>query len=775
MIRPFVWTLCFLISGIIVGQSASKVCFALFGIIVVLICILIGCCYKSKFPIIYFFFFILGNILITIQLQPSSKVLDTLAEQKQSVVVEGTVINVSYTTSKRQKITVQTNCITWEKGKETDDFKILAVLEKYETVSIWDTVKLEGEILSLEKNTTEGGYDERLYLGTRGYDYKIYPDKTTVTGQNKTPILSHIYQLKESVKTVYDTVLPQEKSSILKAMVTGDKDDIDAITKQRYTTAGITHILAISGLHVSIISMYLFYALEKLLLWNKRKSFIILFFCLVFYLFFAGFSPSSVRAVIMISVGLIGNLIYYEGDSLNNVAIAAICILLIQPLYLWDIGFQLSFITITGILLGANMLKNNPLPTYIKNSFGICIIASAVSFPITAYHFYSISLIGILVNIVVLPLTGILLAMGMIVGIIGLVSIPIATFFSGTVYYILDFYEKICILAESVPYGYVLWGQPSVIIVVLCYILFLAVYFYNRNKVYCKYIIISLEMILLCIIFGNKYFFQKDKITFLDVGQGDSTIIQTYDGYTYVVDTGGTFQTPLGRNTGTYDVLPYLQKEGISKIDGLFITHMDKDHCLGAIELFDQIEIGGIYISNYAFEKTPLSETFFKNANKYHIPIYTIETRENAQLGQNMFLEVIYPYEKMIFFDADDNHGSLVLHITSGNTSFLLTGDAGAIDEKIILDHQSDDIKSTILKVGHHGSKYSTTKSFLEAIQPEIAILSYGKDNVYGHPHTETIQRLQEQNIILYETAKQGTITILIGKDGYTIEGTIQE
>ena len=168
MIRPFVWTLCFLISGIIVGQSASKVCFALFGIIVVLICILIGCCYKSKFPIIYFFFFILGNILITIQLQPSSKVLDTLAEQKQSVVVEGTVINVSYTTSKRQKITVQTNCITWEKGKETDDFKILAVLEKYETVSIWDTVKLEGEILSLEKNTTEGGYDERLYLGTRG-------------------------------------------------------------------------------------------------------------------------------------------------------------------------------------------------------------------------------------------------------------------------------------------------------------------------------------------------------------------------------------------------------------------------------------------------------------------------------------------------------------------------------------------------------------------------------------------------------------------------------
>lgn len=775
MIRPFVWTVCFFIIGIIVGQNASYMCFALFTVIIGVISILIGYYYKSKFPIIYFLFFILGNILITIQLQPASMVLDELAKQKQSVVIEGTVTNISYTTSQRQKITVQTSAVIWEDGKETDSFKILAILEKYETVNIWDSVKLEGPLLHLEKNTTEGGYDEKLYLGTRGYDYKIYPEKKIVTGQHKIPILSNIYQLKEDIKTVYDTVLPQQKSSILKAMITGDKDDIDAITEQRYTTAGITHILAISGLHVSIISMYLFYGLEKLLKWNKRKSSIVVLFCLIFYLFFSGFSPSSVRAVIMIGIGLIGNLIYYEADSLNNVALAAICILLVQPLYLWDIGFQLSFITITGILLGANMLKNNPLPTYIKNSFGICTIASAVSFPITAYHFYSVSLVGIFVNVVVLPLTGFLLAMGMAVGIVGLFSIPIAAFFSGTIFYILEFYEKVCILAESIPYGYVLWGRPSIAIILLCYAIFIAVYFYNRNNRYCKYTLITLEIILLCSIFANKYFFQKDKVTFLDVGQGDSTIVQTHDGYTYVIDTGGTFYTPLGRNTGTYTILPYLQREGISKIDGLFITHMDADHCLGAIELFQQIEIGGIYISKYAFEKTPLYETFLKNADKYHIPIYTIQAGEKAQLGEGTALEVIYPYEKMAFFDADDNHGSLVLRITCQNTSFLLTADAGAVDEQIILQQQSEAIKSTILKAGHHGSKYSTTKSFLEAVQPEAAILSYGAENRYGHPHMETIQRLQEQNIILYETAKQGTITVLVEKDGYSIEGTIQQ
>ena len=139
-----------------------------------------------------------------------------------------------------------------------------------------------------------------------------------------------------------------------------------------------------------------------------------------------------------------------------------------------------------------------------------------------------------------------------------------------------------------------------------------------------------------------------------------------------------------------------------------------------------------------------------------------------------MQLEVLYPYYKMKFFDVNDNHGSLVLRITSKNTSILLTGDIGIIDETILLQ-QNIDLKSDILKVGHHGSKYSSTENFLKAVQPEIAILSYGKNNFYGHPHNETIERLQNQNIIFYETAKQGSITVSINKNGYTVEGMYLE
>ncbi len=772
MIRPFIWTLFFMIIGIIIGQSASMMYFALFAMGIVIISVIVSWYFKSKIPITFVLFFLLGNLLITHSLQIVSEKAEKMINQE--VTIKGTVVDTAYTSSGRQKITVKTDFIEAETEVENKSLKILAVLPENEMISIWDKVSLKGTLLSLEKNSISSGYNEKLYLSTRGYHYKIYIEDYDIIGQQKTPILCYIYELRENIQKVYDTVLPPEKSAILKAMVTGDKDDIDSITRELYAQAGIMHILAISGLHISLISFYIFYILEKFLKCNKRKCSIIVLMCLVFYLFFAGFSPSAIRAVIMIGIGLIGNIFYYESDALNNVAIAATCILLVQPLYLWDVGFQLSFIIVTGILLGSDIIKNSTLPYYIKNTLGFSFIASVVSFPIMAYHFYFVSVIGILVNIIILPLTSILLGIGMIVGIVGLFSIQVATFLSGIVYYILWFYEKVCIWATSVPYGYILWGRPLFIIVLLCYLLLLMIYFYKRNNIYYKCTIIFIEVMILIITFSNQYIFQKDKISFLDVGQGDAIVIQTYDKYTYIVDTGGKLQATLGNNTGIYTVLPYLQEQGISEIDGLFITHMDADHCFGAIELMNTIEINKIYISNYNFEKTPLYETFLKNAQKNNIPIFIIGAGDSEKLGNTMQLDVLYPYYKMKFFDVNDNHGSLVLHIKSKNTSILLTGDVGIIDETILLQ-QNTDLKSDILKVGHHGSKYSSTEKFLKAVQPDIAILSYGANNLYGHPHNETIERLQKQNIIFYETAKQGTITVLIDENGYTVEGMYSE
>ncbi len=256
MIRPFVWTLFFMIAGIIVGQSASVMHFALFAIIVVVLCVVIAWHFKSKIPIIFVLFFLLGNILIT----NSLKIVSEKAEEmlNQYVTIIGTVTDIDYTSSDRQKLTIKTESIVTETVTETKSLKILAILPEYQNASLWDTVILKGELLPLEKSTIKGGYDEKLYLSTRGYHYKIYVEEQNITGQKRTPVLSFIYDLKQSIQKVYDTVLPPEKSGVLKAMVTGDKYDIDTITKELYAQAGITHILAISGLHISIISMYIF-------------------------------------------------------------------------------------------------------------------------------------------------------------------------------------------------------------------------------------------------------------------------------------------------------------------------------------------------------------------------------------------------------------------------------------------------------------------------------------------------------------------------------------
>lgn len=306
MTRPFVWTLFFMIAGIIIGgQSVSMMHFALFTIII--LSALMGYYFKSKIPIVFVLFFLLGNILIANKMQVENEMIN------QEVNITGVVTDTAYTSSGRQKITVKAECIETEMTQKTKSFKILAILPENETVSLWDTVVLKGTLLPLEKNRIPGGYNESLYLGTRGYHYKIYTEEQTITGQKKTPILCHIYDFKKKIQTVYDTVLPTEKSAILKAMVTGDKDDIDNITRELYAQAGITHILAISGLHISIISLFLYAFLEKFLKWNKRNCSLIVLLCLVFYLFFAGFSASAVRAVIMISVMLIGNVFIMKG------------------------------------------------------------------------------------------------------------------------------------------------------------------------------------------------------------------------------------------------------------------------------------------------------------------------------------------------------------------------------------------------------------------------------------------------------------------------------
>ena len=684
---------------------------------------------------------------------------------------EGVILDEGATTTGKQKLYIQLKNPLEDGAKNS--IKIYAIWDGEDNLKIGDMILLSGKVLSLDTRKIPGGYDERLYLKTMGVAYKMFPDEVVRVG-NTNGFNVILQKQKEKVFDVFDTVLPQQESGIIKAMATGEREDISPEIRELYLKAGINHILCVSGLHVSIFMMLIQAFMEKVLKKGKRSAAgVTIVFC-VGFLIFTGFSPSTVRAVIMISVALAGRIIFRKSDMLNNLAIAATILLLYQPLYLWNAGFQLSFITVLGIWMGLQQItKEEGWHGKIKQSFLLSLYASFFSYPIVAYHFFSISLIGILVNLMILPLCGVLLFFAFFTGVAGLIFPPLAAISAGGAYGILKFFELVCRVAVSVPKGYLLVGSPSIATIVLCYILLVLCSFYGRKFCNAKTILCAF-IVLIFSIYGNRLLFHKNKVAFLDVGQGDATVISTYNGKAIVIDGGGWFGTEIGKNTGVKVIQPYLEYLGIGEIEGIFLTHFDSDHMLGVIELCDSIPTKGFYLSAYPYSETENWDRLKGVLEKKEIMLYTVKESDSAAWGEDGTLTCLYPPEGVKFTDNDDNHGSLVLSYAYAGTKVLFTGDAGVEDERILLSEGAD-VSAEILKLGHHGSKNSSSGDFLQAVSPSVGIISCGENNRYGHPHEETMERLKEAEITPYRTDEQGTIIAKLSPKGsYQMEAVAE-
>ncbi|MDD3395056.1 MAG: DNA internalization-related competence protein ComEC/Rec2 [Anaerotignum sp.] len=681
----------------------------------------------------------------------------------------GVVQEQGMTSSGKQKLFIRL-----ENSLQTEEtVKLYAVWSGEERFAIGDKILLSGEVLPLEGKSVPGGYDEKLYLRTKGIDYKIYPERIRKVGKTN-GFAACLQEQKEKVFEVFDTVLPQKESGIVKAMVTGEKDDIDQETQDLYIKAGINHILCVSGLHVSIFALFLQFFISKGLKQSKRMAALISMICCIAFLAFTGFSPSSVRAVIMISVALLGRVLFRKSDWLNNLALAALVILLVQPLYLWNVGFQLSFITAFGIWVALQVVskENSPLGK-LKQAFILSLYASLFSYPLVAYHFFSISFVGIFVNLLILPLCGVLLFFAFFTAVAGLIFPPLAAISSGGVYGILKFYEMVCTLAVSLPNSYILVGAPALTSIVLYYLVLCMCSFYgkkfcNAKNIFCVMLALSLS------VFGGRLLVHKNTIAFLDVGQGDSAVISTYDGRAIVIDGGGWLGTELGKNTGVKVVQPYLEYLGIKELDGIFLTHFDADHMLGVIELCECVPTKALYISDYPYSETENWERLKEVLEKQDIMLYTLKEGDTANWGSYGRIDCLYPLEGVKFIGDDDNHGSLVLKYEYGGTKVLLTGDAAVEDERVMLS-KGTDVSAEIIKLGHHGSKNASSEAFLAAVSPKVGVISCGEGNLYGHPHEETLQRLKAQGASVYRTDNQATVLAeLSPKGSYKMEAVAE-
>lgn len=755
--RPAVWTALSLISGILLGQYISeRLCIALFAIIIILI--FIDFAVKIFNPAVFIIplFAVLGFILININSLNNVKDLKfhELVIDSHSFTVDGTICNISFTSTGKAIVKVKSDTIYKDGIAVSDEPIVLYTICGNTSYLPGDKITAFGEIKCFNEKDNPSDFNQNLYYRTRGYDYIFYPEDITVYG--KEPIYPNrfYYIISSSLKSIYDNILNEEDSGIIKAIMLGDKSDIDSDIKELYRRAGIIHIIAISGMHISILSAAIYFVLTKLFKFKDLAASVISILFLANYSLLTGSSPSTVRAVLMMSIYYFSSILFREKDSLSSIAVACIIILIFNPLYLFDVGFQLSFLTALGIILSSAIVDKSSLNKTIKK---LCIVQSLfavmISAPVVAYNYFEVPVISIFINILVLPLMSLLFIMSLISGVIGLVSLTAAEFLAGIVHYILVFYKIICTKCVLLPFSVLKTGRPSLAVILAYYLLFFAICFYKKGSG--RKIIVPLIILAAVISFERN--FNGSEAAFLYVGQGDCSVVTASDGTTVVIDTGGLSYREIGNNTGKNVIIPYLELKGKTKIDALILSHLDYDHSLGAIELLDNYEIGAVIMPAYSeFILNDLYYEIIRRAEEKNIAVYKASYKDSFSIG-SVYVDCIYPMTEDISDDGHLNDYSLCFILETEDSKILYTGDIelnGEID--ILLSDEN--INCDIIKIPHHGSKTSSSPEFLYFADADYSVISCGKNNIYNHPDAEVISNLKKLNTQIYVTKDNGAV-----------------
>jgi len=781
--RPLFVSMIFLIAGIITGSFYYEVSFmAFFLAIALIICGLIYKIYKNKSVIIFIFLYVIGFTSVENSLGVQNIFIEEYVQRGTFFTIDGRVIDSSSTVSGRQRVTLLTHILDTRSSVFTQEMQIQAILQEGIELYIGQFVTVEGQLLQLSRPRNPGGFDQFQFLRSRGIQYTMFPEVLEF-GEVTLSFRGFLYNTRNQLINVFDTVLPENKSGIMKSMILGDRSGLDSDLVEIYRVAGIYHILVISGLHISILMMAINKILEKFL--SVKLSAVLTLIFLIFYAMLVGGGVSVIRAVTMAGVLIVGKLLHRERDFITCIAFAAICLLLYEPLYLWDIGFQFSFIAVFGIATGTEAINRGIWllvrhikifdrlfnKTKFRSSFAINVVTSFAITPVSAFHFYYLMPYTIFANIVLIFTSNILVILGFSVGVIGLINLTAAEFLAGSIFFLLTIYEIVASFFSNLPASRILIGQPPLILVIGSYIVFLVFAYtmsafnneYKRRK---KYLTLSIAIYAALIFLVNR---NDDylEVIFLDVGQGEAIVITLKD-KVYMIDGGGLRHREIGENTGVRVVLPFLDYRGINRVDTVFLTHEDSDHIIGIIEMIGEKEIGRIF-TTFGLNSDDIFVQILKDrAYEENIDIIFIGAGFTYESVDGIFIEAIYPFYGQHFRTINDT--SLVLRLSYKGVDFLFTADIDQHAEYEIM-RRGMNVSAHVLNVSHHGSRFSTAQSFLDEVSPVIGVVSAGRNNVFGHPTREVIERFENANIPLYSTIDSGAVIIRTnGNALYVIE-----
>lgn len=626
------------------------------------------------------------------------------------------------------------------------------------SIKYGDSLYIEGEFKQPEEARNYKGYNYKQYLKTKKIIGTVELEKVKIL---KSSNGSFIHNIQKYIRDTINGTLTDEEGNLLLAILLGDKDKLSEDIQESFKTSNLSHMLAVSGAHVSYIILGLTYVLQNSIIGKKNGKIVCIIFLLAF-MAITNFTPSVTRACIMAILTLFSSIIYRKSDVYTNISVAALITLIFNPYSLLDLGFQLSYGGTIGIIIFIKRIQekksNSKVINYIKQMALVSIYANIIIIPIMMYHFNTVSFTFIISNIMASPILGIIVITGFLFIIASITVKPLTRLIAIFIKPILSILIKISQICSKLPFSNILVVTPYMFNVISYYAIILYCIKSKKNNK-CK-IIIGLLIVLILINFIIYIFPQKLRIFFIDVGQGDSTLIITPDKKTVLIDGGGSDSFDVGEKV----LLPYLLDRRILKIDYVLISHFDTDHCGGILTIMEKVKVKNIIISEQA-EHSENYERFKKLMIHKKIRLIEVKKGDKIKIGRYSEFKILFPTSRLLS-ENPLNNNSIVAQFNYNNFKMLFTGDIEKLAEQQILKTEKAEIRADILKVAHHGSKTSSIPEFIKAVRPKIALIGVGKNNTFGHPNQQTIKNLENIKCRIYRTDLQGEIIIKIDQKG---------
>lgn len=635
-------------------------------------------------------------------------------------------------------------------------------LDSNNKLTVGKYIDIKGQLRKAQASRNPGGFSYQNYLlSSKVAAYISIGSESIIIKdcEKKLPLLSLGENLQKSILSSLNKNLSYEKSALMAAMLTGYRENLTEPMENAFSASGLVHIMAVSGANIAFLLLPVLW-LFRMLGFNRKAGAAFAIPLIFFYTLITGMEASVLRASIMALIILFGRIFDRKAEIINSLCIASLVILIINPFMLMDVGFQLSAGATAGLgLLYKKIHEVMPgkIPEIIKGTASATLAAQAGVLPILVLCFSRVSVVSLLSNLFVVPLTGITTVMGMISVILDNISHKLGELTGYVLQALLHLILLVTNAFASVPWAELNMKHWNILLVLLYYTLLVitgcsSAGFFTRHKSKAAACLFLMGAILLV----QSFIPGKLKVTFIDVGQGDSALIKTPGGATMLIDGGGSYNELDTLYIGQSVIFPVLMQERIGKLDYVIVTHADADHMYGILTLMDIFPVKKAVLPDYNEAIKDFSR-LIELCREMGTEIVFLSESDKINLDEDTEIEILYPVKGASGY-SNLNNVSLCGMLKYKQFQVLFTGDMEKEAENILLKN-SPDLDCDVLKVSHHGGKNGTSGMFLNASCPEAAVISVGINN-YGHPSKDVLDRLYEADTKVYKTLECGAVIV---------------